>query len=90
VHRAKAALLAGRADFARGRVARARRRFEQGIQIAQKLRLAYDEALLDTEIARMLAPSDPERRQRLWRALAVFTERRATWDVARAQALLGD
>ena len=85
---ARGCLYQGKMAAATGHRRRARQLYERGMRSARALRLDFEEGLLRLAMAELLDAADPARREHLERARATFTARGATFECARADALL--
>ncbi|MCC6554693.1 MAG: AAA family ATPase, partial [Polyangiaceae bacterium] len=88
VHRPHAFLVRGRCAALTGDLPAARRLWQKSIASARELRMPYDEALAELALALSLPPTSPDRRPRLHRAAALFRQKSAAPDLARAEAAL--
>jgi len=88
VHRSRALLLRGRLAALLGRSGSARRLWQRAKLVAQRVKLPYDEALIDHAVALQLGARDERRRELLLAARRVFVACEAADDVARVDAAL--
>lgn len=82
---ARAALWQGMYAWLRGRPQAARRHWQRGLQVAQRLGMPYDEAMIHYQLGRF-AETGPGRDQHLSRACTLLAELGCTYDLDRAKA----
>ncbi len=84
----RAALHRGQYAWQAGHARRARRLWDTGLQLAERLRMPYDYALLELESALHLSAQPADRRQQLHGAAARLAALGAEHDAARAAAAI--
>jgi tetratricopeptide (TPR) repeat protein len=87
VARPRAWLLQGRHHWLRGRKARARAAWRRSLAAAEQLNLPYERGLAWTELG--LHAGGTDRQKDLSRAIDIFSQLQATYDLSRAQSAAG-
>ena len=82
--RPRALLYQGWCDWLSGKEGRAYKRWMESLTAAERLAMPYEEGLAHREIGRRLPASDPGREEHLRRAIDIFNQLNAAWDLERA------
>jgi class 3 adenylate cyclase len=78
----------GNYEWLSGKKSKARAAWRKSLNAASQLDMVYEQGLTAYQIGRHLAAADPERQEYLMRAIRIFDEMKAAYDLKQAQSVL--